>query len=114
MRCGLIGGGTVISRPSPPHPSCGSAMGGSQKSSGLNRIMDLNPQCANRDKPLFFEKRLGQPHVRGQCFRKMRVALSTQYCQDRLIPGRTKFDQLPDTPSCPAPLFPVTHADTPA
>jgi hypothetical protein len=39
----------VISHPSPP--SCGSAMGGSQKSSGLSRIVNVNRQCANRDKP---------------------------------------------------------------
>ncbi len=31
---------------------------------GLSRIMNLNPQCANRDKPLLFEKCLRQPHVR--------------------------------------------------
>ena len=153
----------MFSRPSPHHPSCRSPLrgppSGAQKywavrrnppsagSGRLSRIVNLNPQCANRDKPLLFEIRVGTTpcslagtcHVptrrdqeaqyetklpyreapacgreASQCFRKLPVVFSADSRPYRLIPGRTQFDQLTDTPSGSAPLLPVTHADTPA
>src|SRR3972149_8323671 len=71
-------------------------------------------QRANRNKPLLFKIRIGQSHVRRQCLYKMPVTLSAQSRQYRLILWRAKFNKITDPPSAPAPLFPVTHADTSA
>ena len=43
----------------------------------------------------------------------MPIALPAQSRQYRLIPWGTKLNKLTDTPSCPAPLLPVAHADAP-
>jgi hypothetical protein len=106
-----IGQPGVFSPQPPRHPACGSAPGGSRKLSGRSRIVNLDPQCSDRNKTLLFEICIRQADVHGLDLCKMPVALTAHSHRYSAVLADTVFHQHPDPLSRRAPLLPVAHAN---
>ncbi len=76
--------------------------------------MSLHPQIADRNEPLATKPLIRHPGLSCQSPRRMPVAFATERGEDRLATTRSQSEQVTDLRARPAPLFPVTHADTPS
>lgn len=75
--------------------------------------MGTEPHIADRYQSLAFQPVVGHSGLRSQRPRQMPVALAAERGQDGMAFSRSQGQEISHFRTHPAPLFPVTHADTP-
>ncbi len=75
--------------------------------------MSFHPQIADADQALVLKPFVRHPGLSCQGLRQVPVAFATERGEDRLAATGPQSEKMADLRACPAPLFPVTHTDTP-
>ena len=95
--------------PSPHHPACGSAPGGSLKLPGRSRVMSLHPQFFDIYETLIFQPFVGHTVLGGQSAGHGPRTASVQSCSDGCPKLDAQLQQVPNLGAAPPPLFPVAQ-----
>jgi len=96
--------------PSPHHPACGSARGGSQRLPGRGWVVNAHPQLFDRQKPLILKPLVGHAGLGSQSTGTLPKSFPTKANGYGYTRMRAGLQEVTHTGAEPAPLFPVAHA----